>query len=114
MEGKKEMVCTMVEAKGFRFSFVEGDQEIARATVYFLKNDLHKEKFGFMEDVFVREDFRGKKLGTKLVKKIIQCTKQEKCYKLIATSRLERDLVHALYKQLGFEERGKEFRIDFP
>ncbi len=110
---EKEIVCTEIEVKGFRFSLKEDGQEIARATLYFLKNDLHKEKFGFMEDVFVREDFRGRKLGTKLVEKIIQCAKQEKCYKLIATSRFERDSVHILYKKLGFEEKGKEFRIDF-
>jgi GNAT superfamily N-acetyltransferase len=113
MEEKKEIVCAEIKTKGSRFSFLQEDQEIARATVYFLKNDLHEEKFGFIEDVFVREDFRGKKLGTKLIKKIIEYAKQEKCYKLIATSRLERESVHMLYKKLGFEERGKEFRMDF-
>ena len=35
------------------------------------------------------------------------------CYKLIATSRFERERVHKLYEGLGFERWGLEYRMNF-
>ena len=77
-----------------------------------MKNDSHKQPFGLMEDVFIDEPLRGKGYGTKLVKEIIKEFKKQNCYKLIATSRYPRDKVHKLYEKLGFEDWGKEFRIN--
>ncbi|OIO50341.1 MAG: GNAT family N-acetyltransferase [Parcubacteria group bacterium CG1_02_44_65] len=100
-------------ARGIKFFIEDGGQEIARAYLYIFKNDLHKEPFGFMEDVFVAEEYRSQGLGTKLVKKVIETAKQNNCYKLVATSRHERSKVHDLYERLGFKDWGKEYRIDF-
>lgn len=108
-----EIKTNTVEVKGIKFSFVEGDREIARAYLYLMHNDLHQEPFGLLEDVYVAEDIRGKSLGTQLVKQVIQAAKEQGCYKLIATSRKPRSQVHQLYKRLGFQEYGLEFRIDF-
>lgn len=116
-----EIKTNTVEAKGIKFAIVESDpqccqgadREIARAYLYLMRNDLHQEPFGLMEDVHVAEDYRGKGLGTKLVRQVIQAAKQEGCYKLIATSRKSRPQVHQLYKRLGFQEHGLEFRINF-
>lgn len=102
-----------VTAEGIKFSLAESDQEIARAYLYLMHNDLHKEPFGLLEDVYVAESHRGKGLGTKLVKKAIATAQEKRCYKLIATSRTSRSKVHQLYRRLGFQERGLEFRIDF-
>lgn len=94
--------------------FIESDgEEIARVFLYILKNDLHEKPFGFMEDVFVNENFRGQGLGTELVIELIKVAKENKCYKLICTSRNEKLKVHVLYERLGFKDWGKEFRIDF-
>jgi len=101
-----------VEAKGIRFSLVEGDLEIARAYLYVMHNDLHQEPFGLLEDVYVDENYRGSGLGTKLVERVIDAAKEQNCYKLIATSRKQRPKVHQLYEKLGFASRGYEFRID--
>ena len=108
-----EIKTNTVEAKGIKFSLVESDREIARAYLYLMHNDLHQEPFGLLEDVYVAEDIRGEGLGTQLVKKVIQTAKEQGCYKLIATSRKSRSQVHQLYKRLGFQEHGLEFRIDF-
>ncbi len=102
-----------ITAKGIKFSLVEGEREIARAYLYLMYNDLHKEPFGLVEDVYVAESHRGKGLGTKLVQQVIQAAQEQGCYKLIATSRTSRSKVHQLYRRLGFQERGLEFRIDF-
>jgi GNAT superfamily N-acetyltransferase len=78
-----------------------------------MHNDFHQEPFGLMEDVYVAESQRGKGLGTKLVMEVIKAAQEQGCYKLIATSRKSRPQVHQLYKKLGFEERGLEFRLSF-
>ncbi|MDD9953190.1 MAG: GNAT family N-acetyltransferase [Candidatus Woesearchaeota archaeon] len=98
---------------GVRF-FVEHDgTEVARAYLYVLKNDLHEEPFGFMEDVFVDESLRGQGMGTKIVNALIAEAKKRNCYKLIGCSRNSREKVHALYEKLGFTDYGKEFRMNF-
>ena len=101
-----------ISAEGIRFSIKEDNKEIARAYFYLMKNDLHKQPFGLMEDVFIDESLRGKGYGTKLVKEIIKEAKKQNCYKLIATSRYHRDKVHKLYEKLGFKDWGKEFRMN--
>jgi len=102
-----------VEGRGVKFLVKDKGKEIARAYLYVLKNELHKDHFGLMEDVFVDEKYRAQGIGTMLVKEIIKEARKSSCYKLIATSRHERDQVHELYKKLGFKDQGKEFRIDF-
>jgi GNAT superfamily N-acetyltransferase len=98
---------------GVRFSVHKGGKEIARAFLYILRNDLHSQPFGLLEDVFVEKSFRGEGVGTLLVKKVIEMARQRDCYKLIATSRHTKPKVHALYEQIGFKNHGIEFRIDF-
>jgi GNAT superfamily N-acetyltransferase len=99
-------------AEGIRFSVSVDDVEVARAYLYLMHNDLHGEPFGLMEDVFVDESQRGEGLGTRLVNEVIAAAKENKCYKLIATSRDSRPKVHELYRRLGFSDHGREFRIN--
>lgn len=100
---------------GVKFAVMQEGQEIGRAWLYVLYNDLHEEPFGLLEDVWVDEKYRSEGIGGKLVKKVIARAKAEHCYKLIATSRDDgtRDAVHEWYKRLGFKEWGTEFRMDF-
>ena len=85
---------------------------MAHAYLYILKN-IHDQPFGFMEDIFVDENFRSQGLGTKLVKELIKAAKQNNCYKLIGTSRYARPKVHGWYLSFDFKDWGKEFRMDF-
>ncbi|WP_019508466.1 N-acetyltransferase [Pleurocapsa sp. PCC 7319] len=103
----------VVAAKGIKFSIFEDEVEIARAYLYVMHNDLHQEPFGLLEDVYVSEQSRGKGMGTRLINQVMAAAQEQGCYKLIATSRKSRPKVHQLYKNLGFQERGLEFRIDF-
>jgi len=103
----------IIKTEGIKFSLEnENQKEIARATLYILSNDLHKEPFGLLEDLFVSEEERGKGIATDLIKQVILKAKENSCYKLIATSRYEREHVHNIYKKLGFKDYGKEFRIN--
>lgn len=85
---------------------------VGRAYLYLIYNDLHKEPYGFLEDVFVDENQRGKGTGTKLVKSIIAEAKKRGCYKLVATSRKSREQIHKWYIKFGFEDYGCEFRMN--
>lgn len=109
MEIKKDPV----KAEGIRIAILENGKEVGRATLFLMTNDLHVEPFGLLEDVFVEEEFRGQGIGTRLVKQIIEEAKARHCYKLLATSRYARPKVHELYLKLGFEDHGKEFRMEF-
>jgi GNAT superfamily N-acetyltransferase len=101
-------------AEGFRFAIVEDGREVARAHLYLGENDLHPGQwFGLLEDVFVDESARGHGLGAALVRHVVEQARRRGCYKLIATSRDERARVHDLYRRLGFQEWGREFRLDF-
>ena len=102
-----------INASGIKLFAEDNGKEIAHAYLYLLRNDLHEEPFGFMEDVFVDENFRSQGLGTKLVEELIKVAKENNCYKLSGTSRYARPKVHELYMHLGFKDQGKEFRIDF-
>ena len=97
-----------------RFSVIKNSEEVGRARLYVLENDLHRGKmFGLMEDVFINEDYRGEGIGSELVREIIQEARDRNCYKLICTSRYENKKVHMMYEGLGFRDHGKEFRINF-
>jgi GNAT superfamily N-acetyltransferase len=102
-----------VNAEGIRFSIKKDGKEVARARLYLMNNDLHKEPFGFIEDVYVDEAYRGGVYFGRMMKTVIEEARQKGCYKLIDTSRFERKKVHDLYKKLGFREQGLEFRMDF-
>ena len=102
-----------ISASGVKITLEEKGKVIARAYLYLLGNDLHDRPFGFMEDVFVFEQFRGKGFGEKIVGELIKEAKQRNCYKLICTSRFSNDKAHQLYGKLGFKEQGHEYRMDF-
>jgi GNAT superfamily N-acetyltransferase len=101
-----------ISAKAVKLYVEKDGKEIARAYLYIIKNDLHPEPYGFLEDVFVDESLRGQGIGTELVNRIVAEAKAQGCYKFIATSRYGREKVHALYEKLGFKNYGIEFRLD--
>jgi len=110
MEVKKIIVDERYVTK---FIVEENGEVLGRAFLYFIYNGLHEEPYGLLEDVFVNGEHRGRKIGTTLVKAIIQEAKDHQCYKLIGTSRHSRPRVHEFYTSLGFKNHGLEFRIDF-
>ena|SRR3989338_2329061 len=102
-----------ISTGGVKFSIKSEGQEVARAFLYLLKNDLHDSPFGFLEDVFVNESHRGHGYSKILVQAVIDEAKARKCYKLICTSRHGREQLHQYYQKFGFKDHGKEFRMDF-
>jgi len=100
-------------SKAIKIFIKDGAKEVGRAYLYLIKNSLHKRPYGLMEDVFVDEKMRKHGLGSRMIKEIFKEAKKRKCYKLIATSRMNRPKVHKYYSKFGFKKHGYEFRIDF-
>ena len=102
-----------INATGVKFFIEEDGKEVGRGFLYVLINDLHPDKkWGFLEDVFVAEEHRGKDYGKIIIKEIIEEAKKRNCYKLICTSRYGREKLHQWYGTIGFNDHGKEFRMD--
>lgn len=101
-----------VKSDATKLELVNGEKIIGRAYLYLIKNDLHDKPYGLLEDLFVDESYRGSGFGRQLMQRVIEEAKELGCYKLIGTSRNSRTEVHNFYKKLGFEEYGKEFRMD--
>ncbi|HLC70917.1 MAG TPA: GNAT family N-acetyltransferase [Candidatus Nanoarchaeia archaeon] len=102
-----------IPTKAKKLTLSEKGKEIGRVWIHYIHNDLRAQPYALIEDLFVEEKFRGKGMGSKLIKTAIAQAKKEGCYKVLATSRHTRPQVHEFYKKLGFQEWGKEFRMNF-
>lgn len=95
-----------------RISAIEEDAEVGVLYLYLIKNDSHKEPYGLLEDLFVKEPYRKRGVGGALVTEAVEECKRLGCYKVIGTSRMARKEVHRFYERLGLKKYGYEFRID--
>ena len=107
-----EIKTQKLNTTGIKMIASDGEKIIGRAYLYLLNNDLHDVPFGFIEDVFVEEAYRGQGIGTSLINEAIKQAKENKCHKVIMTSRYDKDSVHNLYQKIGFQDWGKEFRLN--
>lgn len=101
-----------IKSEAIKFVAEKDGKTAGRAYLYLIYNGLHSEPYGFLEDVFIEESYRRQGIGGELVNVVIDEAKRLGCYKLIGTSRNARSEVHEFYKKLGFEDYGKEFRMD--
>ncbi len=102
----------LLQSNFYKFEYMIDGKPVGRAFLFIIYNDLHQKPYGLLEDVFVEEEYRSRGIGKELVKQVIKKAKELGCYKLIATSRFEREYVHRLYENLGFKKWGYEFRLD--
>jgi GNAT superfamily N-acetyltransferase len=100
-----------VPIKGRKFLALDKDVEIGWIYFYPLVNS-HPRPVGYAEDLFVGETFRGRGIGTELANLVLDAARQTKCYKSIATSRYENLDAQNLWKKLGYEDYGKELRLN--
>lgn len=99
-------------SKAIKFEAKTGKKTVGRAYLYIIKNDLYKQAYGLLEDLYVEEAYRSQGIGRSLLLKVISEAKKRKLYKLIGTSRTFRTQVHNFYEKYGFKKYGFEFRMD--
>ncbi len=107
MEIKKE-----TKQNSVRLSAIKNGEELGAMYLHLIRNDSHKEPYGLLEDLLVKEEYRKKGIGSLLVTEAIAEGKRLNCYKIIGTSRLSRAEVHRFYEKLGLKKYGYEFRMD--
>jgi glucosamine-phosphate N-acetyltransferase len=66
-------------------------------------------KVGHIEDVVVRKEFQGRKIGQKIIKFVLQIAKNQGCYKTILNCS---DDVKSFYEEIGFKQHSNELRFD--
>lgn len=65
-----------------------------------------------VEDVVVAPALRGSGVGRKMMAFAMRECAARRCYKLVLSSHLQRDLAHRFYEGLGFRKHGFSFLID--
>ncbi len=74
---------------------------VATGAVMFENKIRYNQPKGYIEDIAVHPEHRGKGYGKQMVKHLISCCKKRNCYKIVLTC--NDDLVD-YYKSLGFDK----------
>lgn len=69
---------------------------------------------GFIENVIIDENYRGKGIGKKLMEMAVEYAKENNCYKVVLQSGIKRQEAHKFYENIGFNgESKKAFELRF-
>ncbi len=102
-KGLKEVtnsVEKMQKEKNIFHSFVaEIDNKIIGIAIYFFAYFTWVGKSLYLDDIYVKEDYRGQKIGIKLLKKIFEIAKKENC------SRVRWQVLDWNYQAVKFYEK---------
>ncbi len=66
---------------------------------------------GVVEDVVVRQDWRGKGVGKQMMRFAMNRCLERGCYKLALSSNLKRKAAHQFYDDLGFQRHGYSYVV---
>ena len=87
----------------------ENDQLIATCFLTIIPNFSNQGRpIGFIENVVTDEKWRGKGVGSLLLKKAIELAKEQNCYKVFLESGITRTGAHDFYRSLGFDDTSKK------
>lgn len=67
---------------------------------------------GIVEDVVVREGWRGRGIGAALMRFAMGLCREKQCYKMVLSSNRSRSEAHRFYRSLGFEAHGYSFGVE--
>jgi len=101
-----------IPSKAVKISVQDGDNEAGWVLLYIIGRELCDKQYGFVEDLYVREEYRRQGHARKLIEALRGEAKKRGCYKIVACSRHGKEHVHTLFEQCGFVDHGKEFRLD--
>lgn len=98
-----DLIPTVSTTEVIKFELIEDGVQLARATGIVVRNELHKEPYMLLEDVFVQEEHKGNGYGQILVKSVIASARKRGCYKVILNcDRKNAELVGWYEKAFGF------------
>ena len=94
------------------FVVLNENKKIIGYVTYFYAYYTWIGKSMYMDDIYVKKDFRGNGLGTKLIKKVIEKAKSDKCNKLRWQVSEWNQPAIDFYKNLGATVDGVESNCD--
>lgn len=110
LEEAKEILKKRNKLGYITFVALEGKSVIGTTSLIIEYKFIHSGgKVGYLEEVVVHPDFRGYKVGVKLIDKVVEKAKLEGCYKLLlhcAWRNIE------YYEKLGFKYNEASMRMD--
>lgn len=88
-----------------------GDEVVGTFALLILES-LSGEYSGLIEDVIVKDSYRGKSVGKQMMTFALQKGKEANCYKVALSSNVKRERAHKFYESLGFERHGYSFVVE--
>lgn len=103
----------MGQYPNYKLYVAEEEEVVALCSLIIIDNLGHRgAKYGVADNVIVSPEYRGKGVGSRLMKFIMEKTRQENGYKLMLSSNKKRVMAHRFYKKLGFEQHGLSFMVE--
>lgn len=113
-EGVKNSVEQMQREKDlFKFFIAEVDGEIVGTVVYCFTYSTWKGKTLYVDDLYVKEAYRGQKIGTALLKEIFKVAAAEQCGRLRWQVIDWNENAIGFYRKLGAKMDEKWHNCDF-
>ena len=86
---------------------VSGEEIVGFGSIFFI-NRIRGGRTAIIEDVVVLKRMRGHGIGKRIVKKLIDCARKKKCFKInLETSNAGKNL----YESVGFVESGTNLKL---
>lgn len=101
------------ERNFFGFFVAEIDQKIVGVAIYFFAYFTWVGKSLYLDDLYVKPDYRGQKVGSKLLRKIFELAKKESCQRLRWQVLDWNTNAVELYKKLGAHISSEWLNCDF-
>ena len=107
----KEVFKKIKSDKNYKIYVAILDSKVVGTTTLFIEQKFIHDggKVGHIEDVAVRKEYKGKGVGQKVVKALLEYAKKEGCYKTILDC--TDDLI-SFYEKMGFKRHSNSMRFD--
>ncbi len=97
----------------FCFYIAENNEKIIGAAIYFFAYFSWVGKTLYLDELYVKPDYRGKKVGSKLLKKIFETAQEEQCNWLRWQVLDWNEKAISLYKKIGANISNDHLNCDF-
>jgi glucosamine-phosphate N-acetyltransferase len=107
---QKDVLSSFLENDNHLYVIEKDGNVIACATLHLQKKLIRNGGIaGFIEEVAVREDYRGKGIGEILIRELVKIAEELNCYKVVLSCYPERI---DFYTRCGFEKETTNMRIN--